>query len=274
MLEWTALCRQLNYVSGKEEYAMCKRMKLKRIIKNDFEVFSCVDEYYYPGIPDPVKVKIMKYFDPNLNPDYVVAFYDDSIFKRRNSGYVFTLTGIYFRYIMGDEVYYFNYKDITSMRVIPYDGGKLDEMATLEIRLANGSGYAMKGGMYLKDGMKALLQRLKDEVSQWDDIVSTKPSGEYKRSVNPFERWGQERLEGVRKGYEMASAEYEEKLRRQADEFLKQIRNYRKEIDAYEQLLDEYERYIYKLEAKQNNKNAQKIKMMKNQYNELRHLKY
>jgi hypothetical protein len=28
------------------------------------------------------------------------------------------------------------------------------------------------------------------------------------------------------------------------------------------------------LEAKQNNKNAQKIKMMKNQYNELRHLKY
>jgi hypothetical protein len=56
---------------------------------------------------------------------------------------------------MGDEVYYFNYKDITSMRVIPYDGGKLDEMATLEIWLANGSGYAMEGGRYLKDGMKA-----------------------------------------------------------------------------------------------------------------------
>ena len=119
---------------------MCKRMNLKRIIKNDFEVFSCGEVYYYPGIPDSVKVKIMKYFDPDLNPDYVVAFYDDTMFKSNRAGYVFTLTGIYFRYLMEDEVYYFNYKDITSMRVIPYTGGELDEMATLEIRLANGSG--------------------------------------------------------------------------------------------------------------------------------------
>jgi hypothetical protein len=58
--------------------------------------------------------------------------------------------------------------------------------------------------------------------------------------------------EGMCKGYERASYEYEEKLRKQADDFLAQSKVYESQRDEYEQLLDAYEREIESLTRKQN----------------------
>lgn len=57
-------------------------------------------------------------------------------------------------------------------------------------------------------------------------------------------------LEGQKKGYMYASAEYENKLHVQAELFESQERNFRKEAESYEQLLNDYENYINELEEK------------------------
>lgn len=71
---------------------------------------------------------------------------------------------------------------------------------------------------------------------------------------NFYERWIQDknkgRFEGMVDGYEEASGEYERKLRKQADDFLRQMKDVQKERDEYEKLLDEYEKYIDELEKK------------------------
>lgn len=58
------------------------------------------------------------------------------------------------------------------------------------------------------------------------------------------------KFDGMKEGYVRASAEYEVKLRRQAQEFIKQQKNFEKEKEAYEQLIAEYENYICKMEEK------------------------
>lgn len=52
------------------------------------------------------------------------------------------------------------------------------------------------------------------------------------------------RYDGKVEGYEDASDEYENKLLKQADEFLKQEQIFENEVEAYEELLDEYETEI------------------------------
>jgi hypothetical protein len=52
------------------------------------------------------------------------------------------------------------------------------------------------------------------------------------------------RYDGKVEGYEEASDEYESKLLKQADEFLKQQEIFDSERDAYEQLLDDYDAEI------------------------------
>lgn len=59
-------------------------------------------------------------------------------------------------------------------------------------------------------------------------------------------------LEGQKKGYVYASAEYENKLKVQADLFESQERSAKKDKEQYEQLLNDYEDYIKNLESKAN----------------------
>lgn len=66
-------------------------------------------------------------------------------------------------------------------------------------------------------------------------------------SLNEADR-AKHRIEGMKAGYEAASNEYEAKLRKQADAFIKQKYYAREQRDAYEKLLDEYETYIGILE--------------------------
>ena len=65
------------------------------------------------------------------------------------------------------------------------------------------------------------------------------------------------RYDGKVEGYEEASDEYEEKLLKQADEFLRQKKIYESERAAYEELLDEYEVEIDALSEKVNRTEAE-----------------
>lgn len=69
-----------------------------------------------------------------------------------------------------------------------------------------------------------------------------------------YDRWMEDqnkgRLEGMKDGYARASAEYEQKLKKQAEEFLNQKKDAQRECDAYENLLEEYETYIKELEER------------------------
>ena len=66
-----------------------------------------------------------------------------------------------------------------------------------------------------------------------------------------------EELRKKRAALKNASDEYEEKLLRQADEFLNQKEIYKNEIDDYEKLLDEYEVEIEALSKKINRTEAE-----------------
>lgn len=93
--------------------------------------------------------------------------------------------------------------------------------------------------------------------------------------ANFYERWlddkNKGRLEGMKDGYTAASGEYERKLRKQAEEFLKQIKDVRRERDEYEKLLADYEVYIKELE--QNSATTELVKEMRALYAELKHLR-
>ena len=56
------------------------------------------------------------------------------------------------------------------------------------------------------------------------------------------------RVEGMKAGYAAASDEYEMKLKKQADEFIKQKCYAQSQRDEYENLIDEYEKYIERLQ--------------------------
>ena len=71
---------------------------------------------------------------------------------------------------------------------------------------------------------------------------------------NFYDRWIEDKnkglFDGMKDGYFEASGEYERKLRKQAEEFIKQERDFTQERESYENLLSEYEKYIQELEKK------------------------
>ncbi len=80
------------------------------------------------------------------------------------------------------------------------------------------------------------------------------------------------RAEGRRNGYIAASQEYEEKLRRQAEIFLKKEGEWKIKSDEYNELLNEYEAYIKELVDE--NAAMEEVLRVRNQYDELRNLQY
>lgn len=92
------------------------------------------------------------------------------------------------------------------------------------------------------------------------------------------------KIEGMKAGYAAASDEYEQKLRRQADEFIKQKTVAENQFTEYEDLLDKYEEYIDKLEREVTAKReaggqflkqetVDKLENMRTQYNALKNLR-
>ena len=90
-----------------------------------------------------------------------------------------------------------------------------------------------------------------------------------------YNRWLQDqnkgKVAGMKIGYETASAEYENKLRKQAEMFLKEKENVNIMVEEYEKLLNEYEKHIEKLEAE--NASYAKILELKSELEDLKALK-
>lgn len=78
------------------------------------------------------------------------------------------------------------------------------------------------------------------------------------------------RIEALKK-IEEVSEKFEEKLHKQAQEFIKQVKNVKREKKEYADLLNEYEAYIKLLEH--NGEDKRRIEEMKQQYSELVNLK-
>ncbi len=92
------------------------------------------------------------------------------------------------------------------------------------------------------------------------------------------------KIEGMKAGYAAASDEYERKLRRQADEFIKQKAVAENQFREYEDLLDRYEEYIDRLEKEVTAKReaggyflkqetVDKLENMRTQYDTLKSLR-
>lgn len=83
-----------------------------------------------------------------------------------------------------------------------------------------------------------------------EDITEDSPIGKAIYSSGKYD--------GKKEGYAEASDEYENKLLKQAEEFLNQQKDFEKERDAYETLLDEYEIEIDMLTEKVNKTEEEK----------------
>lgn len=82
--------------------------------------------------------------------------------------------------------------------------------------------------------------------------------------------------DGYKSGYNRASKVYEEKLKKQADEFLSNRNKWFEEKREYEKLLDAYEREIQGLEKElasiYSDEGSALLRKMKNQYSKLKRL--
>ncbi|MCC3865651.1 hypothetical protein K0040_15415 [Terrisporobacter petrolearius] len=63
---------------------------------------------------------------------------------------------------------------------------------------------------------------------------------------------------GKKEGYQQASYEYEKKLLKQAEEFLKQTKIFESDKARYDKLIDDYERYIDEMMKKISMSNEEK----------------
>lgn len=369
---------------------MDKREEMMEIVKSDLSI-TWGKVYYYPHISDKTKAKITKNFDANVNTNNIVAFYDSTLIGSCKNGMVFMLTGAYFLTLF-EKPFYFNYVDIVDIKIIPDKKGSTSSSdAKLQIYLKNENVLNVGIGGFYKENLKALLLKLKNQFSKYDDVVCIKPSGEVGKiqltddqkvkcngiihtaavaaggvgtglaqiplsdnlvitpiqitmitsigavfgirvtegvskgiissaaasiigrgAVQVLLGWipgvgnaintataagiteaigwiavahffdlqqqdkAKYKVDGMKEGYNAASEEYEAKLRKQADEFIKQEKVYKEEVERYEKLLSEYEEYICKLENEQKVQGNEVLNLtsLRNQYDLLRLLKF
>ncbi len=90
-----------------------------------------------------------------------------------------------------------------------------------------------------------------------------------------YNRWLEDKnkgkIDGMKMGYEEASAEYEIKIRQQAKDFLEQKKNMQIAVDEYEKLIEEYDQHITKLEEE--NSSLKRIAELKEELEQLKKLK-
>lgn len=90
-----------------------------------------------------------------------------------------------------------------------------------------------------------------------------------------YNRWLQDqnkgKVAGQKQGYDMASIEYEGKLKAQASEFLEQKVDVKKMVEEYEKLLNQYEEHIMKLQEE--NASLIRIAKLKEELENLKTLK-
>lgn len=246
-----------------------KRAKLAKLARKYFHKIPV--DYYVSGnsfesITDKEKKNLLK-FDKNLHVVDFVYMYDKSILHNCTEGMLFMLSGIYVKDFPLGGANFFRYSDISSMCVISSD--------KLRIYLSNNTSKEITVS-WKAEPLKELLEKIIEIDKQCDtSYTNISESGHTSGILGQGNRKAY--MNGQLNGYVRSSKEYEIKLQKQADEFLKQIKNIEKQNAEYQQLLDEYEKTIEELEIQLQNTNSKeyesRLTRTKEKYNQLRSLK-
>ena len=194
--------------------------------------------YSYENIPEKNKKNLLK-LSRNLSYDDFVCMIDTSILGSSKEGLVFTLEGIYEHSGPFSGSYYVRYKDIKRMEI--------QEVKKLCIYCANGESIYFSVSYYASD-LEELITKLIELTKPIDSYLSCEETGKAKGYLSSSNR--KAFYAGQKNGYIRCSQQYEIKLRRQAELFLKTTNKWRRERDEYDALLDEYDATIVELEAK------------------------
>ena len=194
--------------------------------------------YSYENIPEKNKRNLLK-FSRNLSYDDFVCMIDTSLLGSSKEGLVFTLEGIYEHSGPFSGSYYVRYKDIKRMEI--------QEVKKLCIYCANGESIYFSVSYYASK-LEELITKLIELTKPIDSDLFCEETGKAKGYLSSSNR--EAFYAGQKNGYIRCSHEYEIKLRRQAELFLKTTNKWRRERDEYDALLDEYDATIVELEAK------------------------
>ena len=194
--------------------------------------------YSYENIPEKNKKNLLK-LSSNLSYDDFVCMIDTSILGSSKEGLVFTLEGIYEHSGPFSGSYYVRYKDIKRMEI--------QEVKKLCIYCANGESIYFSVSYYASK-LEELITKLIELTKPIDSYLSCEETGKTKGYLSSSNR--EAFYAGQKNGYKRCSRQYEIKLRRQAELFLKTTNKWRRERDEYEALLDEYDATIVELEEK------------------------
>ena len=194
--------------------------------------------YSYENIPEKNKRNLLK-FSRNLSYDDFVCMIDTSILGSSKEGLVFTLEGIYEHSGPFSGSYYVRYKDIKRMEI--------QEVKKLCIYCANGESIYFSVSYYASK-LEELITKLIELTKPIDSDLFCEETGKAKGYLSSSN--SEAFYAGQKNGYIRCSHEYEIKLRRQAELFLKTTNKWRRERDEYDALLDEYDATIVELEAK------------------------
>lgn len=205
----------------------------------------------YDNYPTKKKDLLLK-FDSNFNyDDFACLFAIPNALKFQLSpkgdyGLLFTLSGFYIKDPLM-QTYFIKYSEIIKCDVLKkkniriYLNHKVSCFVSDETFVDNGEYSALP--------LSNLLNELKSIDSDYpsDYLIATRSD----RTVGIHSAHDRRVfLDGQKNGYIRCSREYEIKLRRQAELFLKTTNKWRRERDEYEALLDEYDATIVELEEK------------------------
>ena len=150
--------------------------KLKNRLVNTIKMGFIFPDYCYPNIPEKVYSKIVKYYDPYININEVIAFIDTTRFKSGKNGLVFTTNGVYYIGFWG-EPYYFNYIDIEYMY---RTSDKKGNCKGLKINFKNDENLEIEEAV-ICEGLRKVLYNLKDIVEEMNTLRSLKITGFVKK---------------------------------------------------------------------------------------------
>ena len=204
--------------------------------------------YSFKNLPDKNKKNMLK-MAKNISFDDFVCMIDTTIMGSGKEGLIFTLTGIYEHIGPFSGSNYFSYKDINNMKIESKKDLCIIFNEDIDDGIFKNTNYMNISVCYFAEPLKELITKLIGIYRSFENnSYSNSKSGRVKGYLSEGNR--KAFFEGQKDGYIRCSQQYEIKLRRQAELFLKTTNKWRRERDEYDALLDEYDATIVELEAK------------------------
>lgn len=208
----------------------------KPMILGSMFVWAALDKnnsvtfYSYDDIPKSKRPNLLR-FDKNFNFDEFVAIYD--ITSNCTNGFVFMLSGLYIPSSGILSGKFISYSDISGINTSGHFEG--------EIKAKDGTIFKFPLRNFSEGSMGSLISELmRVDSSYWTHRNKT---GKKDRLYVDHDSY----FAGEKEGYVRASAEYEKKLRDQAEKFLRAKDEWKNCRDEYESLLDECAKTIDEL---------------------------